>query len=165
MLLLLRVTLHRCIQWWLFTPIQPPVENFDSIERWLVIIFNLLQLCILCFDLGGKTNEEISPSLMNGTATAAGGFCIPAGVVIPNLVALPPETSSSATTITSSYDATKSQPQVSHFKHSSSVPSSPTGEIWLKTMFMTLTMFIYLFFTRGLLQKIWFHRSSCSPLA
>jgi len=75
---------------------------------------------------GGKTNEEISPSLINGTASTAGGFCIPAGVVIPNLVALPPETTSSATTITSSYDAAKSQPQVSHFKHSSSVPSSPT---------------------------------------
>jgi len=89
-------------------------------------------------------SEELSPSLMNGTATAAGGFCIP-GVVIPNLVALPPETSSSATTITSSYDATKSQPQVSHFKHSPSVPNSPTGKLCLNNLHLLSLLFSFFF--------------------
>merc|ERR1712071_605822 len=75
-----------------------------------------------------KSNDEISSSLINGSGSGGGGggFCIPAGVVIPNLVTLPLETSNSVTITSSSYDTSKNQPQISHLKQTSGVPTNST---------------------------------------
>ena len=72
----------------------------------------------LCFDPppgGAKTSEDVSASALNG-AGAGGSFCIPAGMVIPSLVALPPEASSSA----------PAGPGPS-LKHASSITNSSAG--------------------------------------
>lgn len=83
--------------------------------------------------LGSKSGEDVSSPLLNGagaTTTAGTVFCTPSGVVIPGLVALPQTEASSSNTPTS-YELPRVSASMSstHFKHSSTIPNSPTGTV------------------------------------
>lgn len=75
-----------------------------------------------------KTSDE--STVLNGTATTS--FCIPAGVVIPNLVAFPPESSSTA--LANNYELTRNSSQVNH---SANMQSNSPGETGIGRFFIS----------------------------